>query len=212
MFSTSRFCSWSSASSVWPSGGTAPSGRGGAQTGQISDEELKQMKGGAEAPDSSGITTVKEYNYVAATKLPPVKRHLQLQADGRSHRPVRDQRLGGLEPDHSARTTASSRARCGRRPAARISSSSSCSSTTRSRCATPTPPAISTSAGRPSTCCRCFSKGCAKTRASCRASTSRSTGRTAATASSSATRSRRWPICGARRSCSRRTRRRISSC
>jgi NitT/TauT family transport system substrate-binding protein len=43
------------------------------QTSQISDEELKQMKGGAEAPDSSGITTVKEYKYVAASKLPAVK-------------------------------------------------------------------------------------------------------------------------------------------
>ena len=31
------------------------------------------MKGGAEAPDSSGITTVKEYKYVAAAKLPEVK-------------------------------------------------------------------------------------------------------------------------------------------
>ena len=30
-------------------------------------------EGGAEAPDSSGITTVKEYNYVAAAKLPAVK-------------------------------------------------------------------------------------------------------------------------------------------
>jgi NitT/TauT family transport system substrate-binding protein len=43
------------------------------QEGQISQEELAQMKGGPEAPDSSGITTVKEYNYVAATKLPEVK-------------------------------------------------------------------------------------------------------------------------------------------
>src|SRR6058998_984149 len=43
------------------------------QAGQISNEELKQMKGGAEAPDSSGITTVKEYKYVAAAKLPEVK-------------------------------------------------------------------------------------------------------------------------------------------
>jgi NitT/TauT family transport system substrate-binding protein len=46
---------------------------GSRQAGQISDEELKQMKGGAEAPDSSGITTVKEYKYVAAAKLPEVK-------------------------------------------------------------------------------------------------------------------------------------------
>src|SRR5438876_11293857 len=48
-------------------------GSGGDRTAQISNEDLKQMKGGAEAPDSSGITTVKEYKYVAATKLPAVK-------------------------------------------------------------------------------------------------------------------------------------------
>src|SRR5919197_1497688 len=45
----------------------------GRQDGRISSEELQQMKGGAEAPDSSGITTVKEYKYVAASKLPEVK-------------------------------------------------------------------------------------------------------------------------------------------
>lgn len=55
---------------LWRYTGIGP--RGG--TGQISQEELAQAKGaGAEAPDNSGITTVKEYNYVAATKLPPVK-------------------------------------------------------------------------------------------------------------------------------------------
>src|SRR6058998_1264439 len=43
------------------------------QAGRFSTEELKQMKSGAEAPDSSGITTVKEYNYVATAKLPAVK-------------------------------------------------------------------------------------------------------------------------------------------
>src|SRR5712692_4852523 len=43
------------------------------QAGRISNEELKQMKGGAEAPDSAGITTVKEYKYVAASRLPEVK-------------------------------------------------------------------------------------------------------------------------------------------
>ena len=52
--------------------GAIPGG-GGQKTGQISNEELKQMKGGAEAPDSSGITTIKEYKYVAAAKLPEVK-------------------------------------------------------------------------------------------------------------------------------------------
>jgi NitT/TauT family transport system substrate-binding protein len=42
-------------------------------SGQFSSEELKQLKGGAEAPDTSGITTVKEYNYVASSRLPAVK-------------------------------------------------------------------------------------------------------------------------------------------
>ena len=37
------------------------------------NEELAQTKGGVEAPDSSGITTVKEYKYVAASRLPEVK-------------------------------------------------------------------------------------------------------------------------------------------
>ena len=48
-------------------------GSGGGQAGQISSDELKQMKGGVEAPDAAGITTVKEYKYVAASKLPAVK-------------------------------------------------------------------------------------------------------------------------------------------
>jgi NitT/TauT family transport system substrate-binding protein len=54
---------------LWRYGAIGP---GGGQ-GRISNEELAQMKKGAEAPDSSGITTVKEYNYVAATRLPEVK-------------------------------------------------------------------------------------------------------------------------------------------
>jgi NitT/TauT family transport system substrate-binding protein len=45
----------------------------GRRDGRISSDELQQVKGGAEAPDSSGITTVKEYKYVAASKLPEVK-------------------------------------------------------------------------------------------------------------------------------------------
>ncbi len=54
---------------LWRYGAIGPRGGGG----QISTEELKQMKGGAEAPDSAGITTVKEYKYVPAQRLPPVK-------------------------------------------------------------------------------------------------------------------------------------------
>src|SRR5213596_873207 len=55
---------------LWRYGAIGPRGD---QAGQISTEELKQMKGGPEAPDSSGITTGKEYKYVAAAKLPEVK-------------------------------------------------------------------------------------------------------------------------------------------
>ncbi|PYR32003.1 MAG: hypothetical protein DMF92_03565 [Acidobacteria bacterium] len=58
--STSRCCSWSSGSSASPCGATARSA-------------LKQLGGNAEKPDSSGITTVKEYKYVAASRLPEVK-------------------------------------------------------------------------------------------------------------------------------------------
>ncbi len=47
----------------------APAGSGG----QFSSEEMKQMAGSAEKPDNSGITTVKEYNFVPSAKLPEVK-------------------------------------------------------------------------------------------------------------------------------------------
>jgi NitT/TauT family transport system substrate-binding protein len=54
---------------LWRFGAIGP----GDKTGTFSTDELSKMKAGAEAPDSSGITTVKEYNYVASTKLPEVK-------------------------------------------------------------------------------------------------------------------------------------------
>jgi NitT/TauT family transport system substrate-binding protein len=54
---------------LWRYGAIGPK----SQTGQFSADELKKMQSGAEAPDSAGITTVKEYNYVAATRLPEVK-------------------------------------------------------------------------------------------------------------------------------------------
>ena len=56
------------------------------------------MQKGAEAPDASGITTVKEYNYVAGGQAARGQGHLQLQADGRPHGAVRDQRVGRLGP------------------------------------------------------------------------------------------------------------------
>src|SRR5436190_13747706 len=54
---------------LWRFGAIAP----GRQDGRITNDELKQMKGGAEAPDSSGITTVKEYKYVPTSRLPAGK-------------------------------------------------------------------------------------------------------------------------------------------
>src|SRR5499426_2081630 len=54
---------------LWRYGAVGP----GRDVGQISNEELAKAKGGVEAPDASGITTVKEYKYVAAAKLPEVK-------------------------------------------------------------------------------------------------------------------------------------------
>src|SRR5215831_7027414 len=46
----------------------------GSKVGQFTADELKKMgKGSAEAPDTSGITTVKEYNFVSAQRLPEVK-------------------------------------------------------------------------------------------------------------------------------------------
>jgi NitT/TauT family transport system substrate-binding protein len=46
----------------------------GGDAGRFTSDELKQMApGSAEKPDSSGITTVKEYNYVPSAKLPEVK-------------------------------------------------------------------------------------------------------------------------------------------
>ncbi len=55
---------------LWRYGAIGP---GGGQAGRISSDELKQMQKGAEAPDSAGITTVKEYNYVSTSRLPEVK-------------------------------------------------------------------------------------------------------------------------------------------
>jgi NitT/TauT family transport system substrate-binding protein len=54
---------------LWRYGAIGPK----SSTGQFTADEMGKLKGGAEAPDSSGITTVKEYNYVAASRLPEVK-------------------------------------------------------------------------------------------------------------------------------------------
>lgn len=49
----------------------APKGAGGPKT--VDFDALKQQVGRVEAPDTKGITTVNEYTYVPAEKLPPVK-------------------------------------------------------------------------------------------------------------------------------------------
>lgn len=43
------------------------------QAAQFTKDELKELAGGAEAPDTGGITTVKEYDYVPSARLPEVK-------------------------------------------------------------------------------------------------------------------------------------------
>ena len=53
-------------------GGAGAFGRG-ADTAQVTQEELDQMKGGPEAPDATSLTTVKEYTYVPGAKLPEVR-------------------------------------------------------------------------------------------------------------------------------------------
>ncbi len=54
---------------LWRMGKIGP----GSGSANITTDELKGLKGGAEAPDNAGITTVKEYNFVAAQRLPAVK-------------------------------------------------------------------------------------------------------------------------------------------
>src|SRR3954466_6073207 len=54
---------------LWRYGAIGP----GTKVGQFTADELNKLKTPAEAADSSGITTVKEYKYVARAKLPAVK-------------------------------------------------------------------------------------------------------------------------------------------
>ncbi len=46
---------------------------GGSQSGDIDLDAFRQQQGKIEAPDTSGITTVNEYTYVPAERLPPVQ-------------------------------------------------------------------------------------------------------------------------------------------
>jgi NitT/TauT family transport system substrate-binding protein len=47
--------------------------RTGGSTATLSDQDMAQVKGTVEAPDSAGVTTVKEYTFTPASKLPEVK-------------------------------------------------------------------------------------------------------------------------------------------
>ena len=46
---------------------------GSRDSSNVSADELAKMKGGIEAPDNASLTTVKEYSYVAGSRLPDVK-------------------------------------------------------------------------------------------------------------------------------------------
>src|SRR5262245_9383590 len=54
---------------LWRFGAIGPK----SASSQFSADEMNQMKGGAEKPDASGITTVKEYTFKPQEKLPEVK-------------------------------------------------------------------------------------------------------------------------------------------
>ena len=57
--------------------GALPGVSGGRSTARMNWPET-----GVESPDSTGITTAKEYNYVPGAEAPGCAGHLQLQADG----------------------------------------------------------------------------------------------------------------------------------
>src|SRR5688500_2976174 len=47
--------------------------KGPGSGGTFSDQDMAAMKGGVEAPDANSATTVKEYTFTPASKLPEVK-------------------------------------------------------------------------------------------------------------------------------------------
>lgn len=69
-------------------------GKGG---GKIDEGQLKQP---AEDPDSSSVTTVKEYSFRPAERLPPIKGGFGLSQAGGQHRPFCAERVGWLGTDH----------------------------------------------------------------------------------------------------------------
>jgi len=107
---------------LWRFGAIGP-GRG---TGQISNEELAQTKGGVESARQLRITTVKDTRYVARRGCPRSREISSYKPMADSDRPLRDSTSGGWKPIIYANNGFKA-AESGRRPAARISSWSWCS-------------------------------------------------------------------------------------
>jgi hypothetical protein len=72
---------------------------GGGSTGQFTADELKQMKAAPRRPTAPASRRSRNTT-TSRREAARGQGHLQLQADGGSHGPLRDQRLGRLEPDH----------------------------------------------------------------------------------------------------------------
>ena len=201
-----------SASSAWRSGATAAIGPAAAAGRSLERRAEADRRRAPRAPDSSGITTVKEYNYVAGGQAARGQGHLQLQADGRPHRPLRHQRLGRLGPDHlrqqrlqagqgvedAGRQGLQGRARADRRPGRDAR-----------RLRRRQPPRRLGDARHGAALPRGAAQGLARHAAHLPAGRLVERRRRHRRPRE---RSRRWPTCAARRSCSRRTRRRTSSC
>ena len=64
--------------------------------------DLKEVAQPAESSqDTASPTTVKEYRFKPAEKLPPVKGTAAYKPLDEQHRPIRSQRLGRMGPDRA---------------------------------------------------------------------------------------------------------------
>ena len=89
---------------LYKAGILAPEGTTGKDAGKIDKDALNQIKtpdkNAAEAPDSNAPTTRQGVHLRAGGQAAAGQGHLELQAHGGQHRPVRAQRLGRLGADH----------------------------------------------------------------------------------------------------------------
>ncbi len=143
---------------LWRFGALPGMGEGG----RFSDDEMQQLTE-AEAPDSDGITTVKEYDLRRRQPAPRGPGDLQLSGARGPDGSLRHQRLGGMGTHHLCQRRLTGRKDLEERREARISKSSWSSSTIRWPCATPMRRETSISAGRLSIWFPCFSRVCAGT-------------------------------------------------